>query len=327
MSIVSIAFKWIVPALLAQQRATTLPAARNPILPGADPDAVIVGDAVWIYPTFSPGSAPAFFAFSSRDLVAWQRHGPILRFADVAWIDADGQKNHGAWAPSVAIRDGKFYLYYAVGDQNVTVSRIGVAVADAPDGPFVDSGAPMPIVGARGVFEAIDPMVFTDPADGHAYLYAGGSDGSTLRVFRLKADMVSIDREISIDQPEHFTEGPFMHARDGVYYLSYSHGNYRDHTYSVHYSTAPSPAGPWHYRGAILTSDATHKGPGHHAFFKNGASGRWYVVYHRYDHQTGDGPYRAARQVCIDRLDYEADGAIRPIVMTDTGVPAERFGK
>lgn len=329
MSIVSTFLIAPLAALLMQ--ATTTPSAqstpKNPILRGADPDAVVIGDTVWLYPTFTVGREQAFFAFSSKDLVRWQRHGPILKFADVPWIWSDGQKNHGAWAPTLVARDGKFYFYFAVGDQNVTVSRIGVAVADSPAGPFVDTGKPMAIVGARDKFEAIDPMVYVDPKDEKAYLYAGGSNGAILRIFELKRDMIEIEREVKIEQPKNFTEGPFLHERDGTYYLSYSHGSYRDATYSVHYSTAPSPIGPWTYRGEILKSDATHKGPGHHSFIRSDVSGQWYIVYHRYDNQKGDGPYRGPRVVCIDKIEYAADGAIQPVVMTNTGVPAERFGK
>ena len=51
----------------------------------------------------------------------------------------------------------------------------------------------------------------------------------------------------------------------------------------------------------------------------------WYIVYHCWEHQTGDGPYHGSRQVCIDTMTYDANGLIRPIVMTDTGVPATTF--
>ena len=296
----------------------------NPILPGADPHAMVIGDRVWIFPTFSVGREAAFYAFDSADLSTWRRHGPILRFADVAWINGDGRAVHYAWAPCVVERDRRFFFYYSVGDQRVQPSRIGVAVGDGPAGPFVDSGRPL-ATGPRDHFEAIDPMVFADPKDGKAFLYAGGSDGATLRVFELNADMVSIARRVDVATPPRFTEGAFVHERDGVYYLSYSHGGWRDASYSVHYATAPSPTGPWTYRGAILTSDATHKAPGHHSFLVNRATGDWFVVYHRWSHQTGDGPYRGRREVCIDRLEYDADGLIKPIVMTDAGVMPESF--
>ncbi len=286
----------------------------NPILPGADPHAIVSGETVWIYPTWSDNRQPRFFAFSSTDLVSWQRHGPVLEFKDVAWIEDDGQKVHNAWAPAAVEKNGTWFFYYSVGPQNPTPSRIGVAVGNGPGGPFRDSGKPL-LTGGNG-FEAIDPMVFTDPASGKSYLYAGGSAGAKLRIFELNPDMVSLAREISVATPPQFTEGAFMHVRDGRYYLSYSHGNWQGSSYSVHYATAETPTGPWTYRGAILTSDATRKGPGHHSFIRHPKTGEWLIVYHRWENQTGDGPYRGRRQICIDRVEYNPDGQIGPIVMT-----------
>jgi beta-xylosidase len=159
-------------------------------------------------------------------------------------------------------------------------------------------------------------MVFADPQSGKTYLYAGGSAGATLRVFELNPDLVRFAREIPIATPPQFTEGVFMHYRDGRYYLSYSHGSYRHSSYSVHYATADTPTGPWTYRGAILESGDTHKGPGHHSFIRSPLTGEWLIVYHRWENQAGDGPYRGFRQICIDRVEYDQEGLIRPIVMT-----------
>ncbi len=288
--------------------------AANPIMPGADPHGLVVGATVWIYPTWSDGKMDRFFAFSSTNYTAWQRYGPVLDFKDVSWIKDDGQERHMAWAPSVLAKDGKYYFYYSVGPQNPTPSRIGVAVGDRPEGPFRDSGKPL-LSGGNG-FEAIDPMVFADPKSGKSFLYAGGSAGAKLRVFELNPDLVSFASEVPVETPPHFTEGVFMHYREGRYYLSYSHGGWQQSSYSVHYATAETPTGPWTYRGAILTSDATRKGPGHHSFIRSPATGEWQIVYHRWENQTGDGPYRGWRQVCIDRVEYDPDGLIRPILMT-----------
>jgi beta-xylosidase len=308
-------FPWRVQGLvLLGLLCTGLLHAANPVMPGADPHALVVGDVVWIYPTWSPGRGERFFAFSSTDLANWQRHGPVLDFDDVAWIGDDGQEVHHAWAPAVLSHEGKYHFYYSVGPQNPTPSRIGVAVGTTPDGPFHDSGKPL-LTGGNG-FEAIDPMAFADPRSGKTYLYAGGSAGATLRVFELNADLVSIAREVPVENPPQFTEGAFMHCHDGRYYLSYSHGRWQHSSYSVHYATADSPTGPWTYRGAILTSDATRKGPGHHSFIRRPLTGEWLIVYHRWENQTGDGPYRGSRQICIDAMEYDPDGLIRPIVMT-----------
>jgi beta-xylosidase len=286
----------------------------NPIMPGADPQALVVDKTVWIYPTWSDGDRHSFYAFASTDLKNWQRYGPVLDFKDVRWIDDDGQKQHFAWAPGVTERNGEYYFYYAVGPQGETASRIGVANGRFPKGPFQDSGKPL-LTGGNG-FEAIDPMVFTDPKSGSSYLYAGGSAGSKLRIFELNPDMVSFRREIPVETPTNFTEGVYMHYRGGKYYLSYSHGSWQRSSYSVHYAMGDTPIGPWTYRGALLTSDETHKGPGHHAFFQSPVTGEWLIAYHRWENQSGDGPYRGSRQVCIDRVKYDSQGLILPIVMT-----------
>lgn len=286
----------------------------NPILPGADPHAVFVDGVLWIFPTWNDGQGERFFAFSSTNLTQWQRHGPLLDLQDVAWIKADGAPRHHAWAPSVLQRDGKWFFHYSVGPQNPTPSRLGVAVGDSPAGPFRDSGRPL-LTGGNG-FEAIDPMVFADPASGRTYLYAGGSAGTKLRVFELGPDLVTLAREVPVETPPKFTEAPFLHGHGGRHFLSYSHGGWRDASYSVHYATADSPTGPWTYRGAILTSDAMRKGPGHHSFVRHPESGEWLIVYHRWEGQAGDGPYRGQRQICVDRVEHTADGLIRPVVMT-----------
>lgn len=291
--------------------------AGNPQFEGADPHAMFIGDELWVFPTGGPGgswAADRFGAFSTSDLRNWRPRGELIRRDQIGWIKDDGAPEHFLWAPGVATGNGKYYLYFSVGPQNPTPSRIGVAVADRPEGPYRDSGRPL-VSGGQG-FEAIDPMVYTDPRSGKAYLYAGGSAGAKLRVWELNPDMVSLKREVPVANPPQFTEGAFLHERGGIFYLSYSHGRFNGPDYSVHYATAPSPIGPWKYRGAILTSDATHKGPGHHSFVK-APGGEWLIVYHRWENPQGGAPYRGERQVAVDRVRYAGDGRILPVTMTD----------
>ncbi|WP_235528241.1 family 43 glycosylhydrolase [Sphingomonas sp. Leaf231] len=291
--------------------------ADNPQFQGADPHAMMIGGELWVFPTGGPAGsweADRFGAFSSRDLKTWRPRGELIRREQIPWIGADGASEHFLWAPGVATRGGKWYLYYSVGPQNPTPSRIGVAVADRPEGPYRDSGQPL-ITGGRG-FEAIDPMVYVDPRNGKAYLYAGGSAGAKLRAWELTADMIGLAREVPVATPKNFTEGAFMHKRGNLYYLSYSHGRFDGPDYSVHYATAASPTGPWRYRGAILTSDKRRKGPGHHSFVRT-PDGRWLIVYHRWEQPRGTAPFRGERQVAIDRVSYARDGRILPVRMTE----------
>ena len=295
-------------------------ASGNPLFNGADPHVVVVGKEYWAYPTEHGTQKPIFAAYRSPDLKAWKREGELLNLDDIPWVKDGGPKNR-PWAPSVVEKNKRFYFYYSIGPQtDVYPSRIGVATGDSPAGPFKDSGKPL-LTGGNG-FEAIDPMVFIDPTSGKSFFYAGGSAGSTLRVFELEDDMIRFKREIKTTTPPHFTEGPFMHRRGGTYYLSYSHGRFNGPDYSVHYATAESPEGPWKYQARILESDGSRKGPGHHAFVENPSTGEWFIVYHRWETTEQSGPYRGSRKIAVEKVSYDAQGLIGPIRMTDEKSPS-----
>lgn len=305
-------------------------AASNPVLTAADPHMAVVCDRYWIYPTGTGVNKDGvrtqrLHAYSSHDLRTWTRSPPLLDMDSISWIGDDGAPRHYLWAPALAAANGRYYLYYSVGPQNPTPSRIGVAVADRPDGPFRDSGRPL-LTGGNG-FEAIDPMVFVDRPSGTPYLYAGGSAGAKLRVFVLKPDMTEILREVPVVTPRNFTEAPFVHVRNGVYYLSYSHGRWNDASYSVHYATARSPEGPWRYRGAILKSDASHKGPGHHSIVRRPGTGDWFIAYHRWDRTSAKTPFEGDRVTAVQPLTHMRDGRLAPIRMIDEAPPSAPIAK
>ena len=303
---------WLITAISAAM-------AENPIMPGADPHAVVIDDTVWIYPTNSKGPGARFFAYESKNLSSWTEHGPVLDFKDLTWIHKDGRQQANAWAPCLIHHDGKYYFYYSVGPQSDQFpAHIGVATGDSPAGPFTDSGQAL-LTGGNG-FEAIDPFVFHDEKNNRHLFFAGGSAGATLRVFILDPSLVRLDREIPTANPPKFTEGPFLHEHAGIYHLTYSHGGWRDASYSVHHATSTSPLGPWTYRGCILKSDARHKGPGHHSIIQKPGTNDWLIVYHRWNHSEGNGPYHGSRSIAIDRLEHGKNGTILPVVMTDDGI-------
>jgi hypothetical protein len=109
---------------------------------------------------------------------------------------------------------GRFYWYVTVRHATVPGFAIGVAVADRPEGPFVDArGSALvtnamtrgPVVNGREMdWDDIDPAVFVD-ADGQAYLFWGNT---RLKYARLAPDMTTLDGPIvEIDVPR-FTEAP-----------------------------------------------------------------------------------------------------------------------
>ena len=298
---------------------TLAPSNANPVFEGADPDIIYDGNKYWIFPTTEGSTKNQFFSYSSSDLKAWTRSAPILKSADISWLNDDHAPSHELWAPGIFQNNGKYFFFYAVGPQNPTPSRIGVATATTPEGPFIDSGKPL-ITGAAD-FEAIDPMVFKDPNSGRIFLYCGGSAGAYMHVYELNDDCLTVKKQVAVDTPKNFTEGPFMHLRDNTYYLSYSNGRWNDDSYHVCYSTSKSPLGPWTYKGEILKSNQLHAGPGHHAIFKDAKSGQWHIVYHRWNNGR-QGRMPSVRSVAIETLQYGDDGSIIPIAMTDAAVPA-----
>ncbi|MBX9366505.1 family 43 glycosylhydrolase [Streptomyces sp. WAC04114] len=314
--------KYTVTAADGTKRTWTVEAVRtrSPVLPGlnADPDVHYLNGRYWIYPTtdgFQGWSGTRFKAYSSKDLVNWKDHGVILDLGpDVSWAD----KN--AWAPAIAERNGRYYFYFCAEQQ------IGVAVADSPAGPFKDAlGKPLVAKGGSLEGQMIDPAVFTDD-DGQAYLYWGNGRGY---VVPLNDDMVSFDASKVQDiTPDNFREGSFVIKRKGTYYFMWSEDDTRSENYHVAYATGPSPLGPWTKRGTILQKRPEYGilATGHHSVVNTPGTDDWYMVYHRFalggpGLPGGDGMHR---ETTVDRMEFAADGTIKPVVPTLEGIKPVR---
>lgn len=323
--------------------------ASNPIVPGwyADPEIRIFDHQYWIYPTLSDVSGtpdPQHFtpaqramrtqdmvhpsyaaqtymdAFSSPDLVHWTKHPHVLDIANISWAA------YAVWAPSAIEVGGKYYLFFGANDiqSDKQVGGIGVAVSDTPGGPFKDAlGHPL-IAAFHNGAQPIDPFVYQDD-DGQVYLYYGG--WGHCNVVRLAPDLKSVVpfpdgstwKEIT---PPGYTEGSFVIKRGGIYYLMWSEGDWTGPKYRVAYATGKSPLGPFTPKGTILAQDFhIASGAGHHSVVNVPGTDDWYIVYHRRPLGDDDGDHR---QVAIDRMIFNADGPIRPVVMTNEGVTTPR---
>lgn len=64
------------------------------------------------------------------------------------------------------------------------------------------------------------------------------------------------------------------------------------------------------------TTDGTIHGPGHHSILVDGDD--YYIVYHR--HNNPHSIHGFHRQVCIDKMVFDANGDIKPITPTHEGV-------
>ena len=135
--------------------------------------------------------------------------------------------------------------------------------------------------------------------------------------------MTEIDGPIMEITPPHFEEGPWLHKRGKLYYLTYAsldRSTHRDERIS--YSTAPSLKGPWTYRGELTGSGkysfTIHPGI---AQFK----GDWYIFLHNAALNINDLSGAIGRRaVTVERLEYNQDGTMKPVIQTEAGITARK---
>lgn len=278
----------------------------------ADPSAHVFNGKLYIYPSHDretdiPNNDNGdqydmndYHVFSTPSLPNGEitDHGPVLRQSEIPWVSKQ------LWAPDAATKNGKYYLFFPARDHE-GIFRIGVAVGDAPEGPFKPQPEPI-----KGSF-SIDPACFVDE-DGSAYLYFGGIWGGQLqcwttgefvkknyenmeaqsgpalcaKVAKLSDDMLSFASPVqdvqildengellsSADHDRRFFEAAWLHKYNGTYYFSYSTGD----THYLCYATSKSPLGPFTYGGRIL--EPVIGWTTHHSIAEFG--GKWWLFYH-----------------------------------------------
>lgn len=304
----------------------------GPVLPGyyADPNIVTFkGDCnYYIFATSDgyPGwGGREFYSWTSSDLVSWTRSKqPFLVLngaqGNVPWATGN------AWAPTIAEKDGKFYFYFSGNNPQYNAKTMGVAVADHPAGPYTAHSVPI-VTGKEAVATSggsIDPYVLRDPVSGNYYLYWGNG---TPVYARLNKDMVSVDWSTAAHMKglTDYREGSFVNYRNGTYHLTYSIDDTRSENYRVGYATAPTPDGPWTYRGVILQKDTSQGilGTGHNSIVNVPGTDDWYIAYHRFAIPNGNG---TMRETTLDKVTFDSKtGLINKIKPTLRGVRAQRI--
>lgn len=303
--------------------------AQNPIITTSytpDPAPYVHGDKLYMFVGHDEDDATYFKMndwqlFSTEDMVNWTYLGTPISTETFAWAF------HGdrAWASQAIERNGKWYWYVCLNDAD-RKDVLAVAVADDPQGPYVDAiGGPL----AQG-FSFIDPTVFIDD-DGRAYLFWGNKG---LWYGELNDDMISFKNGYQEVPGFHdpacfgpqsmkmnwakgkeelmvgFEEGPWISKKNGMYYLTYPAGGVPEH---MAYSTAPTVNGPWTYRGRIMDE-------AENAFTIHGGEveykGHNYMFYHNGALPNGTGFHRSA---AVEEFRYNPDGTIPFIPFTDEG--------
>jgi len=309
-------FLFLLPFFLC----VTLFGQGNPVFEGwyADPEGTIFDNEYWIFPTYSApyGEQVHMDAFSSKDLVTWEKHEDIIDTSRVKWAWM------AMWAPAIIEKDGKYYLFFAANDiqNDEQAGGIGVAVSDQPGGPYSDLLEKPLLDKFHNGAQPIDQFVFQDK-DGQYYMIYGG--WGHCNIVKMKDDFTGFQpfddgtyfREIT---PDSYVEGPFMFIRDGKYYFMWSEGGWGGPGYRVAYAISDSPFGPFERIGVILEQDQeVATGAGHHSMIKVPGRDEWYIVYHRRPLGETDPNHRVT---CIDKVVFDNEGRIKPVKITHEGV-------
>jgi beta-xylosidase len=303
----------------------------NPVFPGwyADPEGAILDSHYWIFPTYSAQYDDQVFldAFSSNDLVTWEKHPHVIDTSIVKWA------RRAMWAPSILEKQGRYFLFFSANDiqrpggplwdANDTRNHtggIGIAVADSPGGPFRDYlGKPL-ISDFYNDAQPIDQFVFSDSNSMYYMVYGGWRRCNLVKLNDdftgfIPWDDGSIFKEIT---PENYVEGPVIFQRNNKFYFMWSEGSWGNDSYHVAYAMADKVEGPYFRVGSILESDQNiATGAGHNSVINVPQTDTWYIIYHR---RPIPNKGRDHRVTCIDTLKFNNDGTIKPVVMTFKGV-------
>ncbi|MGN1218524.1 MAG: glycoside hydrolase family 43 protein [Phocaeicola sp.] len=302
----------------------------------ADPSVHVFNGRLYIYPSHDRESGIPendngdhfnmndYHVLSTDDVMNGEivDHGVVLKVSDIPWAGRQ------LWDCDVAYKDGKYYMYFPLKDRN-DIFRMGVAISDRPEGPFIPQPDPV-----RGSY-SIDMAVFRDD-DGEHYMYFGGIWGGQLqryrdnkaienpclpaddepalpsRVVKLSDDMLQFAEDprpviilgedgqpLKAGDPHRFFEASWMHKYNGKYYLSYSTGD----THLLCYAVGDNPYGPFVYQGVMLTPVVGWTT--HHSIVEY--KGKWYLFHHDCVPSEGKTWLRSLKVV---ELEYDENGKI-----------------
>ena len=305
----------------------------------ADPSVHVFNARLYIYPSHDRESGIPendngdhfdmndYHVLSTDDVMHGEivDHGVALKVADIPWAGRQ------LWDCDIACKYGKYYLYFPLKDRN-DIFRMGVAIGDKPEGPFIPQPDPI-----RGSY-SIDAAVFRDE-DGSYYMYFGGIWGGQLqryrdnkaiehpflpeadepalpsRVVKLSDDMLGFAEEprpvivlgedgkpLTAGDPHRFFEASWMHKYKGKNYFSYSTGD----THLLCYAVGDNPYGPFVYQGVILTPVVGWTT--HHSIAEY--KGKWYLFHHDCVPSGGKTWLRSLKVV---ELEYDEDGKIQTV--------------
>lgn len=260
----------------------------NPVVNYSLPDPSIIKSTDGYYYLYATEDIRNTPIHRSKDLVNWELVGTA--FTDKT--RPSFVKGGGIWAPDINIIGGKYVLYYAMSTWGGEwACGIGVAIADKPEGPFIDKGK-LFISSEVNVQNCIDPFFIED--NGKNYLFWGSFHG--IYGTELSGDGLSLKKGSPIVKVAGTAfEGTYIHKRNGYYYLFASTGSCCEglkSTYTTVVCRSRSLFGPYidkkgesmldnHYEVFIHKNDA-FVGTGHDSEIVSDKNNNDWIFYHAY---------------------------------------------
>ncbi|SEJ50075.1 arabinan endo-1,5-alpha-L-arabinosidase [Dyadobacter koreensis] len=290
----------------------------EPIL--ADPT-IVKADDGWFYAygtqdNWGDGNPAHLVAIvRSKDLVNWTYE------KDAFLTKPSWKEKGGIWAPEVVKVNGKYHMYYAFSTWGDPDPGIGLAVADAPAGPFIDQGK---LFSSKeiNVPNSIDPFYIED--QGKKYLFWGSfSDAPTQGTYgvELSEDGKSVpnpSKKIKVAAGDF--EAVMIHKRDGFYYFLGSKESCceaADSKYNVRVGRSKNLFGPYVDKdgkdlrerksgSVLLQRTQTIAGPGHNSRLITDSNGNDWILYHAIDVKNPKVPTGANRRfLMLDKVSWK----------------------
>lgn len=249
----------------------------------------------------------AFYAYATQDNWAdgkGSRLIPIIKSTNLvnwsyvgeALSEKPNWKNKGGiWAPDINYIHKKFYLYYSFSEWGDTNPGIGLAIAEHPEGPFIDQGK---ILDSKSIDvpNSIDP-VYTKVGKQHILIWGSFDNSSNQGIHGIelntKATAIATGaRKFKIAAGD--WEAPIIHYKDGYYYFFGSKGSCCEGANSQYHmlvARSRDIKGPYLDRQGkpitergngtlILKGNAEIAGPGHMSKIITDKKGKDWILLH-----------------------------------------------
>jgi len=282
----------------------------NPVINQSLPDPTIIRAQDGYYYLYATEDTRNIPIYKSRDLIDWT-------FAGIAFTEATRptfEQNGGLWAPDINLINGQYVLYYSMSVWGGEwTCGIGAAIADKPEGPFVDKGK-LFRSNEIEVQNSIDQFYIED--NDRKFLFWGSFRG--IYAIELSTDGLSLKSGAEKKQIAGTAfEATYIYKRGSYYYLFASIGTCCEginSTYQLVVGRSGSLFGPYVDKtgkdmmdngySLVIGSSDRFVGNGHCSEIVQDDNGNDWILYHGIDVNKPKGRVLMLDRVCWDNHDW-----------------------